>query len=222
VAAFESDMREHPLAEGVLWELTGQAEDMQDTAAAMGIAILIAFVCIFMVLASQFESLVHPFTLISSVPFAMVGAFLALWITGSSLSMGSQIGFVLLMGLVTKNAILLVDGALVHQREGMDPGSAIRAAGPRRLRPIVMTSTAMAVGMLPTALSGGVGSEFRAPMAIAVIGGVISSTVLTLLVVPVIYLWVEAGREAVFRLVRGRPARGPTAVVEPAAGVAPG
>ncbi len=184
-------MAEEPLPEGYTWEIDGQARDMEETAGAMGLAIAVAFVFIFMVLASQFESLVHPFTLMASVPLAMVGAILGLAATGSSFSMGSQIGIILLMGLVTKNAILLVDGALVHLREGMTPADAMRAAGPRRLRPILMTSAAMVLGMLPTAIGSGVGSEFRAPMAVAVIGGVISSTLLTLLVVPVAFVWVE-------------------------------
>ena len=180
---------------------------MAETAAAMGLAIGVAFIFIFMVLASQFESLIHPFTLMLSVPLAMVGAILGLAVGGFSISMGSQIGIILLMGLVTKNAILLVDGAIVNLREGMDAVSAMAAAGPRRLRPILMTSSAMALGMLPVALGTGVGSEFRAPMGVAVIGGVISSTVLTLVVVPVGFVWMER--------VRGwfRPAPKPSAVI---------
>lgn len=196
-----------PLPEGYTWEIDGQARDMEETAAAMGLAVLVAFIFIYMVLASQFESLLHPFTLMLSVPLAMVGAFLGLALAGHSISMGSQIGIILLMGLVTKNAILLVDGAIVNLREGMDAVSAMAAAGPRRLRPILMTSSAMALGMLPVALGTGVGSEFRAPMGVAVIGGVISSTVLTLVVVPVGFVWMERVRDWF------RPAPKPSAVV---------
>jgi multidrug efflux pump subunit AcrB len=105
--------------------------------------------------------------------------------------MGAMIGIILLMGLVTKNAILLVDGALQYLREGATVDEALMKAGPRRLRPILMTSAAMAIGMVPTAIGKGVGSEFRAPMAIAVIGGVITSTFLTLLVVPVVFAAME-------------------------------
>jgi multidrug efflux pump subunit AcrB len=129
-----------------------------------------------------------------------VGAVFALAITGNSVSMGSQIGIILLMGLVTKNAILLVDGALQGMRDGLSPPQAIRIAGPRRLRPILMTSAAMALGMIPTAIGTGIGAEFRAPMAIAVIGGVLSSTILTLYVVPVAFLWMERLRELGARL----------------------
>lgn len=192
VDALEARLEAEPVPAGFLWSIEGQAKDMAETAASMGLAMAVALAFIFMVLASQFESLVHPFTLLTSIPLSFVGAFVALFVTGNSLSMGSQIGLILLMGLVTKNAILLIDGALQNMREhGMDAVEAVRRAGPRRMRPILMTSTAMVFGMLPTALGSGVGASFRAPMAIAVIGGVVSSTVLTLLVVPVIFLWME-------------------------------
>jgi HAE1 family hydrophobic/amphiphilic exporter-1 len=124
---------------------------------------------------------------------AIVGAFIALFLQGSSLSMGAIIGLILLMGLVTKNGILLVDHAVTKVREeGWSPHDAILHAGPARMRPILMTSAAMVLGMLPTAIGDGPGSEFRAPMAMGVIGGVISSTLLTLLVVPIFYLLMEA------------------------------
>ncbi len=201
VGDFRAYIEKQPLPEGYFFKLLGQAQDMEETSAAMGLAVLIAMICIFMVLASQFESLMHPFTLLVSVPLAMVGAVLGLFITGKAFSMGSMIGLILLIGLVTKNAILLVDGALVAQREGANPVDAMRHAGPRRLRPILMTSLAMAFGMLPTALGTGIGSEFRSPMAIAVIGGVLSSTALTLLVVPVVFVWMEGLKGYVLRVV---------------------
>jgi HAE1 family hydrophobic/amphiphilic exporter-1 len=195
VTGLQAGLTAAPLPEGMYLTIDGQARDMEETGKAMGMAIGIAGLFVFMVLASQFESLVHPFTLMISVPLAMVGAFLGLWVTGKSISMGSQIGIILLMGLVTKNAILLLDGALQDMRDrGASPLEAMRHAGPRRLRPILMTSAAMALGMVPTAIGTGIGAEFRAPMAIAVIGGVLSSTVLTLYVVPVAFLWIEAGR----------------------------
>lgn len=188
---FQEALNEAPLPEGYFLKVDGQAKDMQETIAAMGLAVLVAGLFIYMVLASQFESFLHPITLLVSIPLALVGAVFGLGLTGNSISMGSLIGLILLMGLVTKNAILLVDGALQAIRDGETPADALRIAGPRRLRPILMTSAAMALGMLPTAIGTGVGSEFRAPMAIAVIGGVLSSTLLTLLVVPVIFLWME-------------------------------
>jgi hydrophobe/amphiphile efflux-1 (HAE1) family protein len=197
VDGFYQKLAAAPVADGYFLTLDGQAKDMKETAGAMGLAVGIAAIFVFMVLASQFESLLHPFTLMVSVPLALVGAIFALALTGNSVSMGSQIGIILLMGLVTKNAILLVDGALQAMRDGATPIDALREAGPRRLRPILMTSAAMALGMIPTAIGTGIGAEFRAPMAIAVIGGVISSTVLTLLVVPIAFLWMEGLRTRV-------------------------
>ncbi len=192
----------HALPAGYRYIWDGMQKDQAETNENMGMALLIAVVFIYIVLASQFESFVHPFTIMISLPLAVVGAFLGLAVTGKTVSMGSLIGLILLMGLVTKNAILLVDGALQHVREGDEPLAAMRKAGPRRLRPILMTSAAMVLGMLPTAVGRGMGSEFRATMAIAVIGGVITSTLLTLFVVPVFFVWVERLR----RRLRRRPA----------------
>jgi multidrug efflux pump subunit AcrB len=172
----------------------GLVRDMKESNEAFGLAFGVAALFIYIVLASQFESFIHPVTIMLSLPLAMIGAFLGLFLNGSAISLGSQIGMILLMGLVTKNAILLVDAAIQFQREGKSPMEAMLLAGPRRLRPILMTTAAMVLGMLPTALGKGVGSEFRSPMAIAVIGGVISSTFLTLLVVPVVYLSIESFR----------------------------
>ncbi len=186
------DARELPPGYGYIYN--GQQRDMADMAKNLGLALGLALVFIFMVLASQFESLVHPFTIMLSLPLALVGAVLGLAVTGNSLAMGANIGVILLMGLVTKNAILLIDGALQGIRDGLPPVQAMQQAGPRRLRPILMTSAAMVLGMLPTALGKGLGSEFRAPMAIAVIGGVITSTLLTLWVVPVVFVQVEKVR----------------------------
>jgi multidrug efflux pump subunit AcrB len=142
----------------------------------------------------------HPVTIMMALPLALVGAILALFLQGSSMSMGAMIGIILLMGLVTKNGILLVDHAVTCVRNGMTPKEAILDAGPSRLRPILMTSAAMVLGMLPTALGNGPGSEFRSPMAMGVIGGVISSTFMTLLVVPVFYLAIEGLKNAMVRL----------------------
>ncbi|MDI1434949.1 efflux RND transporter permease subunit [Polyangium sorediatum] len=170
----------------------GQIEQMNDTNSSMGTALLLAVIFIYLVLASQFESFIHPLTIMMTLPLALVGAILGLFLMDTSMAMGAMIGIILLMGLVTKNAILLVDRAIVRVRENNEtPLQAILEAGPERLRPILMTSAAMVLGMLPTALSNGEGSEFRAPMAIAVIGGVVSSTLLSLIVIPALYLAIE-------------------------------
>jgi hydrophobe/amphiphile efflux-1 (HAE1) family protein len=182
---------EQPMPSGYTLIFDGQMKNLAEQNTAFSTAFLLAFVFIYMVLASQFESFKHPFTIMASLPLALVGALLGLFFTGYHVSMGAMIGIILLMGLVTKNAILLVDGALQYLREGDTVDEALMKAGPRRLRPILMTSAAMAIGMVPTAIGTGVGSEFRAPMAISVIGGVITSTFLTLLVVPVVFAAME-------------------------------
>ncbi len=197
---FQAKLAAAPLKQGYSLIYDGQVKMMLEQNDAFSGAFILALFFIYMVLASQFESLVHPFTIMVSLPLALVGALLGLFMGGFHVSMGAMIGIILLMGLVTKNAILLVDGALQNLREGDSVDEALMKAGPRRLRPILMTSAAMAIGMVPTAIGKGMGSEFRAPMAIAVIGGVITSTFLTLLVVPVVF----AGLERLFSGKRGR------------------
>ena len=175
---------------GVIYR--GLQEEMGDANAGMGLALLLGLVFIYLILASQFESLMHPLTIVLSLPFGFVGAFLALLLRDCPLSLAASLGIILLVGLCAKNGILLVDGALQRMRDdGLGPREAMEAAGPRRLRPILMTSAAMVFGMLPTALAQETGSEFRFPMAVAVIGGVISNTVLTLLILPVMFVLLE-------------------------------
>ncbi|HXW53047.1 MAG TPA: efflux RND transporter permease subunit [Myxococcota bacterium] len=169
----------------------GQTQRMKETFSNMGLALFVAIVFIYFVLASQFESFVHPFTIMATLPLAVVGALLMLFLAGFSIGLSSMIGIVLLMGLVTKNAILLVDCANNLREQGKGLREAVLEAGPVRLRPILMTSAAMVLGMLPTAIKGGDGAAFRAPMATAVIGGVIVSTFLTLVVVPVVYIYMD-------------------------------
>ncbi len=180
------------LPPGTTFLYDGQIKMMNETNGNMLIALVLGIVFIYIILASQFESFIHPLTIMVTLPLALVGAILGLFLTKTTIAMGSIIGIILLMGLVTKNAILLVDRALVRVRDnGETPLQAILEAGPERLRPILMTSAAMVLGMWPTAVGKGEGSEFRAPMAVVVIGGVISSTFLSLIVVPVFYLGIE-------------------------------
>ncbi|MDP2273962.1 MAG: efflux RND transporter permease subunit [Archangium sp.] len=185
--ALKAHLEAEPPPEGYSLFYDGQMKVLAEQNSAFLLVIVLAFAFVYMVLASQFESFKHPFTIMVSVPLALVGALLALVVTGWSITLGAMIGLILLMGLVTKNAILLVDQMLQNLREGQELDAAILSAGPRRLRPILMTSAAMAIGMVPTALGRGQGFEFRAPMAIAVIGGVLTSTFLTLFVVPLVF-----------------------------------
>jgi len=185
------------------WGFAGDVELMQESAMALGLALILAVAFIYIVLASQFESFIEPFIIMLSLPLAIVGALLMLLATGKNIGMPAMIGVVMLMGLVTKNAILLVDYTNQLRREGLPVKDALLKAGPVRLRPIIMTTIAMILGMTPSALGGGDGSEFRAPISIATIGGLLTSTLLTLVVVPVAYLLlhralvrVKAWREA--------------------------
>jgi HAE1 family hydrophobic/amphiphilic exporter-1 len=167
----------------------GDVELMNETAQGMTLALLLAVTFIYIVLASQFESFTEPLIIMLSLPLALVGALLMLLVTGQHIGLPAMIGIVMLMGLVTKNAILLVDLTNQLRREqGKSLVPAILEAGPIRLRPILMTTMAMILGMLPSAFGLGDGGEFRAPMALATIGGLMTSTLLTLVLVPVAYM----------------------------------
>ncbi len=179
------------LPEGYGFKFGGEAERLEETNQNMGMALLLGFVFIYLVLASQFESFIHPLTIMMAMPLAFIGANIGLFVTGQDQSLSSMIGMILLMGLVTKNSILLVDYANQLRDEGLGIHEALLKAGPTRLRPILMTSAAIVLGMLPAAVGRGEGSEFYAPMSIAVIGGVITSTLLTLIVVPIFYTWFD-------------------------------
>src|SRR5262245_41063725 len=185
------------------WGFAGDVELMQESGAAMGLAMILAVAFIYIVLASQFESFAEPFLIMLSLPLAIVGALLAILLTGNHLGMPAMIGVIMLMGLVTKNAILLIDTTNQYVRQGKPIQEALLTAGPIRLRPILMTTMAMILGMLPSAMGRGEGGEFRAPISIATIGGLITSTGLTLVVVPVSYLllsrflaWLKSFRAA--------------------------
>jgi Cation/multidrug efflux pump len=170
----------------------GMGDIMRESFANLLGALLLAIIIVYLVLAAQFESFLHPFTIMLSLPLSMVGALGGIALAHSTISIITLIGIILLMGLVTKNAILLVDYANTLRRRGKNRREALLAAGPVRLRPILMTTGAMIFGMSPVALGLSEGSEMRSPMAIAVIGGLITSTMLTLVVIPVAYDIIDA------------------------------
>ncbi|HYH06185.1 MAG TPA: efflux RND transporter permease subunit [Thermoanaerobaculia bacterium] len=176
---------------GYTISLGGETEQLAETTGFVLESLFLAIVLIYLILASQFGSFTQPIAIMMSLPLSLVGVMAALLLTGDTLNMMSMIGVILLMGLVTKNAILLVDNANQRREEGVAMFEALAEAGKARLRPIMMTTLAMIFGMLPIALGLGEGGEFRAPMARAVIGGLITSTALTLIVVPVIYSYLE-------------------------------
>ena len=173
-------------------DLSGEAEDMAESFGYMGESLLLAVIFVFLILAAQFESFFEPFAIMLSLPLSIVGMAGMLKLTGDTVNIMSLIGLIMLMGLVTKNAILLVDYAKVlRKRDGMERREAVILAGRTRLRPIIMTTLAMIFGMLPLFLAIGAGAEMRAPMARAVVGGLMTSTLLTLLVVPVMYTYMD-------------------------------
>jgi HAE1 family hydrophobic/amphiphilic exporter-1 len=159
-------------------------------------ALTLAVIFIYLILASQFGSFTHPLAIMLSLPLSLVGVAVMLFFTRDTLNIMSMIGLIMLMGLVTKNAILLVDFTNQARSEGLSRHQALLRAGTTRLRPIVMTTLAMIFGMLPLAFAIGAGAEMRAPMARAVIGGLITSTLLSLLVVPVVYTFLDDFRPA--------------------------
>jgi hydrophobic/amphiphilic exporter-1 (mainly G- bacteria), HAE1 family len=169
----------------------GETEDMQESLGYAVQALTLAVVFIYLVLASQFGSFLQPIAIMATLPLSLIGVLLGLLLMGSTLNIFSIIGFIMLMGLVTKNAILLVDYSNQARARGMSLHDSLVEAGAVRLRPIVMTTLAMIFGMLPIAIGAGEGGEQRAPMAHAVIGGLISSTLLTLIFVPVIITLLE-------------------------------
>lgn len=173
---------------GYSYGFSGDAESMRETFTEMFAALIMGCVLIYMVLAAQYGSFIHPLTIMLSLPFAVSGAILGLLIAGQTMNMMSMIGFIMLMGLVTKNAILLVDHANQMRESGMEIKAALIEAGTVRLRPILMTTASMIFGVLPIALGIGAGAELRQSMGVVLIGGLTTSTILTLLVVPVIYL----------------------------------
>jgi HAE1 family hydrophobic/amphiphilic exporter-1 len=175
------------MAPGYRVVLSGEAETMTESFEYMAEALILAIILVYLILAAQFESFIDPLSIMLSLPLSLIGMATMLWLTGDTISIMSLIGLIMLMGLVTKNAILLVDFTKVLRSRGMNRTEALITAGRTRLRPIMMTTLAMIFGMLPLALALGAGAEMRAPMARAVVGGLITSTFLTLLVVPVMY-----------------------------------
>jgi multidrug efflux pump subunit AcrB len=195
----------YELPPGLRFDVGGQIREQQEINAAILGALALAVIFIYIVLASQFGSFIQPVAIMASLPLSIVGVMLALLLTGTTLNIFSMIGIVFLMGLVTKNAILLVDFANKGQRDGLARTEALLAAGQTRLRPILMTTGAMIFGMLPLASGLGQGAEQQAPMGRAIIGGVITSTLLTLVVVPVIYTYLDALERRLKRPRQGAP-----------------
>lgn len=187
VAEVQQMLRDKPLGAGLDVRIGGQSEELTASVSSLLFALGLAIFLVYLVMASQFESLLHPFVIMFTIPLAMVGAVLALKLTGRPLSVVVFIGLILLVGIVVKNAIVLIDRVNQLREEGMEKRDALCAAAESRLRPIAMTTICTLLGFAPLAFGGGEGNEVRAPMAVTVIGGLAVSTLLTLVVIPVMY-----------------------------------
>ncbi len=204
------------LPEGVRWSMGGEARDQAQVFGDILAALGVALVLMYLILVMQFGSFLDPIAILISLPLSLIGVVLALILTGDTLNIMSMIGVILLMGIVAKNAILLIDFAKWGQEQGMDRRSAIIEAGRVRLRPILMTTVALIAGMIPVAIGSGEGADFRAPLGRAIIGGTITSTILTLLVIPTIYEIFDEWRTKVSGWVKfpERPKTGEYAIPE--------
>jgi HAE1 family hydrophobic/amphiphilic exporter-1 len=191
IVGIEAALAALPRTSDVRWEVGGENEEMRRSFRDLAFAFGLALILVYMILAAQFESFVHPFTILVSVPLAVVGAVAALFVTGEGLNTMSLIGSVILVGIVVNDAIVKVDFINQARVRGAELRAAILEAGRVRLRPILMTTVTTVLGLFPMALGIGRGSDLRAPLAIAVIGGLILATALTLIVVPVVYQSVE-------------------------------
>ncbi|MCL5959281.1 MAG: efflux RND transporter permease subunit [Chloroflexi bacterium] len=181
------ELERSPLPEGVTYSMTGETEIMDESFSNLIMALALSILFMYMLMVALYESLLYPLVVMFCLPVAVIGALGGLLVTGQTVNMSSLIGMIMLMGLVGKNGILLVDYTNTLRARGKDRFSALTEAGPTRLRPIMMTTTAMALAMLPVALGLGEGAEVRSPMAVVVVGGLLSSLVLTLLLIPVVY-----------------------------------
>jgi multidrug efflux pump subunit AcrB len=190
------------LPAGVRQATIGDAEVMAELFASFGLAMLTGVLCIYIVLVLLFKGFMQPVTILAALPLSLGGAFVALLVTKSAFSMPSLIGLIMLMGIATKNSILLVDYAILARREGKSRRDALIDACHKRARPIVMTTIAMGAGMMPIALGWGADPSFRQPMAVSVIGGLITSTFLSLLVIPVVFTYVDDVVQWTLRLLR--------------------
>jgi HAE1 family hydrophobic/amphiphilic exporter-1 len=182
------------LPSGFAWHIGGQRQEMETSFGSMRLAISLAIFMVYLVMASQFESLLHPFVILFSVPFALIGLLGTLFLFGATISIVVLIGGILLAGIVVNNAIILVDYTNQLRRKGASKLDALRQAGRVRLRPILMTTATTVLGLLPMAIGLGAGSELRSPMALTVIGGLITSTALTLLIIPAVYSVLDRSR----------------------------
>jgi HAE1 family hydrophobic/amphiphilic exporter-1 len=206
----QAALKRTPLPPGATYSVGGDAEQQAEVFANIALALIVAVGLMYLILVMQFGSFLDPLAILSSLPLSLVGVMLALSISGLTINIMSLIGVILLMGIVAKNAILLIDFAKWSHEKGLPIREALIEAGAIRLRPILMTTFALIAGMIPVAIARGEGAQFRQPLGVAVIGGVITSTFLTLLVIPTVYEILYEWREGLValgpRIFGGKPA----------------
>jgi HAE1 family hydrophobic/amphiphilic exporter-1 len=200
IAEIQQEIGKVKMPEGIIIDYVGEAERQKDAFGSLGIAMLIGFLLVYLIMVALYESTVYPFVVMFSIPVALIGALLALALTMEVLSIFAIVGLIMLMGLVAKNGILIVDFANHLKASGMELTEALVEAGKERLRPILMTTVAMILGMLPIAISTGSGAEVKNGMAWVIIGGLTSSLFLTLFLVPSMYYIVDAIKDRAGRL----------------------
>jgi HAE1 family hydrophobic/amphiphilic exporter-1 len=194
VEEIERVIADYPLPRDFVVTIGGQRQEMALSFNSMRLAMILAMILVYLVMAAQFESLIHPLIIMATIPFGLIGVVLILIATGTSISVVVLIGVIMMAGIVVNNAIILVDTINQLKRAGVEPIRAVMEAAPRRLRPILITTATTVLGLLPMALGFGEGSEIRSPMAITVIGGLIFSTLLTLILIPTVYAAVDRKR----------------------------
>ena len=195
VAEVNAMLADYEVPTGLSLELGGSIEDQGEAFSDIGLLLILIIVLVYIVMATQFESLLYPFIIMFTIPFAMSGVFIALWLTATPLSLIALIGAIMLVGIVTKNGIVMVDYMNLLVERGSTISDAVINGGKSRLRPVLMTSLTTVLGMLPMALGIGEGSETWQPMGIAVVGGLLMSTIITLFIVPSLYAMLEGSKE---------------------------
>ncbi|HSL69478.1 MAG TPA: efflux RND transporter permease subunit, partial [Longimicrobiales bacterium] len=216
VAAIRNALATLPRPSSLRVDIGGENEEMRDSFRDLAIAFALAILLVYMILAAEFESFVHPFTILLSVPLALIGAVWALWALGAGINTVSLIGVIVLVGIVDNDAVVKIDFINQMRREGMGVRSAIKAAGHARLRPIVMNTLTAMFAVIPMMFAWGPGGGLQAPLAITVFGGLFTATALTLIVIPVAYEIIDEAGERL-KLVLGRRAVATTHAADPAA-----
>jgi len=208
VSDIEKRLQDIQLPPGCFYTITGQNEEMQRSLSSLYLALLLAVALVYIILASQFESLLHPFVIMFCVPFSLVGVSILLPLAGHTINVFSMIGLLMMIGISVNDAIVFVTTINLRRSKGLDRKSAIISAGASRLRPIMITTLTTVLAMVPMAIALGEGAELRTPMAVTVIGGLLSATLFTLFVIPCIYIILDRFSRRTRKETKSQPGAG--------------